>query len=78
MLRASNATPGFMTLTVDGRLSLDKISNVDEGLARAAREGLTWTVINKDVSEVGEVLSLLQASQNSVSAILAQSTSSKS
>ena len=57
------------TLTVDGRLSLDKISNVDEGLARAAREGLTWTVINKDVSEVGEVLSLLQASQNSVSAI---------
>ena len=57
------------TLTVDGRLSLDKISNVDEGLARAAREGLTWTVINKDVSEVGEALSLLQASQNSVSAI---------
>ena len=25
-----------MTLTVDGRLSLDKISNVDEGLARVA------------------------------------------
>ena len=57
------------TLTVDGKLSLDKISNVDAGLATAAREGLNWTVINKDVAEVGEVLCLLQASQNSVSAI---------
>ena len=57
------------TLTVDGKLSLDKISSVDAALATAAREGLNWTVINKDVAELGEVLCLLQASQNSVSAI---------
>ena len=62
-------TDGTKILTVDGNLSMDRIETVDPQLAKAVREGLHWTVINKDVGEVGQVLSLLQASENSVSAI---------
>ena len=62
-------TDGTKILTVDGNLSMDRIETVDPQLAKAVREGLHWTVINKDVAQVGQVLSLLQASQNSVSGI---------
>ena len=66
----ANATHSDSRLTVDGRLSIEKISSKDSGLASACRTGISWLVLPCYLMEDHPTLpSLIQSAMNSAGQI---------